>query len=163
MAIDTPNKRRNVAGIELPWTVVDLVPGGTVNADDRENQSNAYIGFDYVPTSQAPDAEFGYDIDEQTITVDFFDQSLFNPTSWAWDFGDPGSGIANASTAQDPVHIFTGFGTFTVTLTATNPQGSDSVQHQITITDPGLPYIPINYHAAQGRALLIEQFRIRGE
>lgn len=163
MAIDSANKRRNISGIELPWTVVGLIPGGTVGADDRENYANAYIGFDYDPTPQAPDAEFGYDIDEETIAGEFFDQSQFGPTSWAWDFGDPESGIANASTLQDPVHLFTGFGTFTVTLTATNAQGSDTVQHQITITDPGLPYLPINYHSAQGRALLIEQFRIRGE
>ncbi len=32
-----------------------------------------------------------------------------------WNFGDPASGIANTSTLWEPIHIFPGFGTYTVT------------------------------------------------
>ncbi len=55
------------------------------------------------------------------LTVVFTDASTNAPTSWAWDFGDGGT-----STAQNPSHIYTVAGTYTVTLTATNAYGSDS-------------------------------------
>jgi len=44
-----------------------------------------------------------------------------NADSWAWDFGDGGF-----STEQNPVHIFTGDGPFSVELTASGPSGSDT-------------------------------------
>ena len=36
------------------------------------------------------------------LTVQFTDLSTGAPSSWSWDFGDPGSGAANTSTAQRP-------------------------------------------------------------
>jgi hypothetical protein len=42
MAIDTANKRRCAADI-------DLIPNGTVSTDDRENNGDGYIGFAYAP------------------------------------------------------------------------------------------------------------------
>jgi PKD repeat protein len=44
-------------------------------------------------------------------------------TSWGWSFGDPGSGANNFSNLQNPVHLFSSAGSFTVCLTI---QGSDS-------------------------------------
>lgn len=49
MAIDTENKRRNVAGIEFSWMEIGLLPTGGIDTDDRENYVGAYIGFDYFP------------------------------------------------------------------------------------------------------------------
>ncbi|HSI91517.1 MAG TPA: GEVED domain-containing protein [Adhaeribacter sp.] len=60
----------------------------------------------------------------QAIT--FTDNSTFSPTSWAWDFGDTGSGANNTSTLQNPSHTFSGPGTYTVTLTACNANGCSS-------------------------------------
>ncbi|UCH97518.1 MAG: M4 family metallopeptidase, partial [Candidatus Aminicenantes bacterium] len=57
---------------------------------------------------------------DSPLTVNFTDQSTNNPTSWSWDFGDGGN-----STEQDPSHTYSPFGTYTVTLTATNAVGSD--------------------------------------
>jgi len=59
-------------------------------------------------------------------TVQFTDQSTNSPTSWSWNFGDPGSGGLNTSTAQNPTHTYNSVGAYTVTLTATNGTGSDS-------------------------------------
>ena len=42
------------------------------------------------------------------------------PTAWSWTFGDGGT-----STAQNPTHVYTVYGTYTVSLTATNSAGSD--------------------------------------
>jgi gliding motility-associated-like protein len=41
--------------------------------------------------------------------------------TYLWNFGDPGSGTADTSTATDPSHSFTTTGTFTITLSAISP------------------------------------------
>ncbi|GAB4244508.1 MAG: hypothetical protein Kow0027_04290 [Saprospiraceae bacterium] len=44
-------------------------------------------------------------------------------TGWSWDFGDPGSGAANFSTAQNPSHVYPAPGNYDVTLTITMAGG----------------------------------------
>ncbi len=62
-------------------------------------------------------------------TVSFTDQSTGVPTSWAWAIS-PATGWAYAagttSTSQNPQVTFNTVGQYTVTLTATNAQGSDA-------------------------------------
>lgn len=52
------------------------------------------------------------------LSVQFTDGSLGIPTSWAWDFGDSGT-----STIQNPLHVYSQGGRYTVKLTATNTDG----------------------------------------
>ncbi|MFA6364015.1 PKD domain-containing protein [Methanoregula sp.] len=63
------------------------------------------------------------------LVIQFVDSSTNSPTSWAWSFGD-----GSSSTSQNPDHIYTSVGTYTVTLTATNPAGSDTVTETDYIT-----------------------------
>lgn len=72
-------------------------------------------------------------------SVQFTDESIGNPTSWSWDFGD-----GNTSTAQNPSHTYTTSGTYTVKLTATNSTGND--------TETKTDYITI--HPASGSQTL---------
>jgi PKD repeat protein len=60
--------------------------------------------------------------------ADFNDSSLDNPTSWSWNFGDGGTDIV-----QNPTHIFTTAGTYTVQLTVSNAAGSSSTSQVITV------------------------------
>jgi PKD repeat protein len=59
--------------------------------------------------------------------VQFTDMSQTNGggviVAFNWNFGDPVSGVANTSTAQNPVHIFTGLGVYYVSQTVTNING----------------------------------------
>ena len=55
------------------------------------------------------------------LSVNFTEQATGDITSWNWDFGD-----GSTSTAQNPSHTYTDFGTYTVSLTVTGPQGSDT-------------------------------------
>lgn len=55
-------------------------------------------------------------------SVQFLDQSQNLPTGWTWDFGD-----GNTSSVQDPYHTYLAAGSYNVTLTATNPNGSDAI------------------------------------
>ncbi|MEO8148243.1 MAG: M36 family metallopeptidase [Bacteroidia bacterium] len=61
-------------------------------------------------------------------TVQFTDASV-QAFNWNWNFGDQ-----TTSTVQNPSHIFTSPGTYNVKLVVTNPLGSDSVTHTITVT-----------------------------
>ena len=70
------------------------------------------------------------------LTVTFTDLSTGSPTSWYWNFGD-----GTNSTSQNPVHVYTKPGSYTVSLNATNSQGSDTkVQmNYISISNPVQP------------------------
>lgn len=74
------------------------------------------------------------------LTVPFTDistSSVGTVQSWAWNFGDPGSGAANTSTLQNPSHTFTATGSYTVTLIITDISGcADTFSHQVTIAPP---------------------------
>jgi PKD repeat protein len=43
--------------------------------------------------------------------------------SWAWDFGDPTSGSSNTSNLQNPTHLFSNAGTYSVRLVVTDNIG----------------------------------------
>jgi len=61
---------------------------------------------------------------ESPLTVAFTDESTNVPTSWLWDFGD---GNTTGNTLKNPVHLYQSDGTYTVTLTASNAGGSNTV------------------------------------
>ena len=76
------------------------------------------------------------------LTVSFTDHSTTNPTSWSWNFGD-----GQYSAGSNPTHTYTSPGIFTVSLTASNSLGTDSVTKvsYITVTEvvaPPEPAIP---------------------
>ncbi len=53
--------------------------------------------------------------------VTFVDQSSGNITSWHWDFGN-----GQTSSEQNPIHVYDTRGTYTVKLTVSGPNGSDT-------------------------------------
>jgi gliding motility-associated-like protein len=54
------------------------------------------------------------------VSVTFNNTSTGNGLTYAWNFGDPNSGVLNTSTALSPSHIFNAFGAYVVSLTVTN-------------------------------------------
>jgi len=67
------------------------------------------------------------------LTVSFTDQSTGSPTGWSWDFGDGAT-----STLQNPGHTYDAAGSYTVSLTVTNADGSDTETKvdYIVVSDP---------------------------
>jgi PKD repeat protein len=63
--------------------------------------------------------------------IQFTDQSGFSPTSWAWTFP---SGTPATSTVQNPTCTWNTPGTYSVTLIATNANGSNSISQSVTIS-----------------------------
>ena len=100
----------------------------TTRTDEVTDTGIVDIGWHYcLPPYVAPTANFsgsptsgtfvcGYGFD-----VQFTDTSTGDVSSWLWDFGD-----GETSTEQNPTHRYSSAGTYTVTLTATGPAGSDS-------------------------------------
>jgi len=68
-------------------------------------------------------------------TMAFSDTSFAVPPldSWFWDFGD-----GNISTVQHPTHTYAAAGSYTVTLTVTNTEGSDAVSDAVWIAEPAV-------------------------
>lgn len=74
--------------------------------------------------AQVPSANFTANIISgcSPLVVNFQDQSLGSPTSWSWSFGN-----GNTSGVQNPTASYFDPGTYTVTLTATNASGSNTL------------------------------------
>lgn len=80
-----------------------------------------------------PIVSFTYEVDPITNEVVFTDTSTGSPTSWDWDFGD----YSEHSTEQNPTYLYAETGTYIVTLTATNDDGSDSIAFAVNVHDSG--------------------------
>ncbi len=110
----------------------------------------------------APTANFSADNTTVLVggTVNFTDLSSGNPTSWSWNFGDGGT-----STQQNPSHVYSSVGDYTVSLTVSNANGSDTetknayihVVNQVTECDTlnyPLNGTPTLYQSSNGGYLL---------
>jgi gliding motility-associated-like protein len=74
-------------------------------------------------------------------TAEFTNNSDAGET-WLWNFGDPASGANNTSTAFEPTHLYTTPGTYTVTLTASNPNTcnlTSTTTFTVTVYDSPVP------------------------
>ena len=113
---------------------------------------------DSCVTVTAPPPVAGFDADPTTgirdLAVQFTDSSSGPITGWAWDFGD-----GNSSDQQNPQHIYTLAGTYTVTLTVTGPGGSDSLSCTdcITVSEPA-PIAAFTPSATSGEPGLTVEF-----
>lgn len=61
-------------------------------------------------------------VGEAPLTVQFTDKSQGPAATWQWDFGD-----GTTSTEQNPSHVYSDAGTYTVTLTVSNANDSDTI------------------------------------
>jgi len=77
--------------------------------------------------------------DGNSLAVHFTDLSTGAPNAWSWSV----AGIGVIATTQNPTYSFPVPGVYQVTLTATNPQGSNFITQAVTVTrvtpDPAPP------------------------
>ncbi len=86
--------------------------------------SDSEVKTDYITVSYpAPIADFSGTPTSGSMPLDvqFTDLTVDTVNMWDWDFGDGGQ-----SAMQNPTHIYTAAGTYTVTLTSTGPGGQDT-------------------------------------
>ncbi len=97
----------------------------------KTNKITAYID-DAAALREFPSGVTGY----PPLAVTFRDTTTNNPTTWAWTFGD-----GCTSSAQNPFHTFTMPGSYAVSLTASNADGSDTETKAGFVTVNG--YAPV--------------------
>lgn len=89
--------------------------------------------------------EADFDFDPRSTPLEkYFDNLSTGSTAWWWDFGHPGSGIANNSTLFEPVHrYYPDKGVFEICLVASNRFGCiDTVCKLVDLDYPTFLFIP---------------------
>ena len=127
-----------VLGVGQHTLHVDFTP------TDAANYTNASKNVTINVTAQPvfPVANFSTNVTEgyAPLSVQFNDSSE-NATLWNWNFGD-----GDNSTERNPVHTFSTAGNYTVNLTASNANGTNSTLANITVFS--LPVYPVaNFNA----------------
>ena len=121
---------------------------------DAVESAASYIVYKGGPSHGAPTAHFTDMADTSSClgTIQFSDESVAEPTSWSWNFGDGGT-----SSMQNPSHTYTANGTYTVSLTASNSSGSNtcSKTKYITINMPAGPSVT-NGSAVSGGSVTLQ-------
>ncbi len=109
--------------------------GGATNAPLIVSVDDLLVeSHDAPPPPPAPGASFEWAQTAGSLDVSFSDQSSGAPTEWLWDFGDSGS-----SAEQSPTHSYAATGAYSVTLTATNEVGTDTIVRQVDVVEPPPP------------------------
>ncbi len=96
----------------------------------------------------APTAAFTFAATNPALldTVVFTDGSSNNTTVWNWNFGDGGT-----STVQNPNHIYTQAGTYTITMIAESCNAFDTITQNITVqASPTVAYNPGFFNVTLG-------------
>jgi len=97
--------------------------------------SNTVVKSGFIQVLGDFDAAFiaSSQIGNVPMEVLFTDISTGNPTSWAWNFGD-----GNTSAEQNPTHIYTEAGIYTVSLTISDGSNEDteSISNYINVDFP---------------------------
>jgi gliding motility-associated-like protein len=149
--------------VNWEWTFGD----GTVSS--LQNPSHMYISSGQYTTSltvSSSDGCVASKTDSNYITVfinpvaDFeastyhttvlepevlFTDLSSNATHWTWNFGDAGSSVDTVS-AQNPIHSFTGVGTYRVLLTAYSENGCiDTITKFVNVEDVYFFWIPNSF------------------
>nr|WP_319377584.1 PKD domain-containing protein [uncultured Methanoregula sp.] len=119
----------------------------TVTASDKYSAAGSTVFAVNVAAPSVPVAAFSANATTGTapVTILFNDTSSNTPTSWAWDFNN--DGVVDATT-QNATYTYTGAGTYSVNLTATNSAGSNSLLKTDYITVSSAVVVPVASYTA---------------
>jgi len=125
----------------ISWS--ELNPGSPFPDDWYDGYRQAGTRF-VVEGAVAPSAQFlgTPTLGAAPLTVNFTDQSTGTVDSWDWSFGD---GLS--SNEQNPSHTYNDPGSYTVTLTVTGSDGSDTETKtdyiKVSYAATAMPWIPL--------------------
>lgn len=152
-AAATRNGENNVDNVQM--VTIDNPTAGTnytIVVDHDGSLSGGSQNFSIILSgagasgAQPPVADFTANATSISTSqsVAFSDQSTNTPTSWSWTFE---GGTPASSTEQNPTITYNTAGTFDVSLTATNDDGSNTKTSQdyITVTAAACNYCSIYY------------------
>ncbi|MFN0176386.1 MAG: PKD domain-containing protein [Saprospiraceae bacterium] len=113
--------------------------------------SNTITRTNYITVGTAPVANFTHV--KNGSTVIFTNTTLFNATSYLWEFGD-----GDTSSQTNPVHTYANPGVYDVVLTATNACGTSVISKTIEILPTGPPTADFTASPSSGCAPLTVNF-----
>jgi PKD repeat protein len=129
----------------------------TLTSSNATGSSTKQIVNYITVKPQPPVANFESDITSgiEPLTVHFTDKSTGTVKSWQWNFGD---GTDN-STEHNPVHVFSNYGKYNVTLTVANDGGSSTrYVKDCVVVHNTTPVVNFNANITSGNAPLAIQF-----
>ncbi|HAD14862.1 MAG TPA: hypothetical protein DCF33_20735 [Saprospirales bacterium] len=125
-----PGGTPSSSSVQNPTGLVYTLPGTYTITLTVSNAAGSSSSTQTIVVNGGPSANFSSNVTGQTAT---FNNTSVNGLSYSWDFGDGGS-----SADQNPTHIYTTDGTYTVILTVSNACGTSSVSQNVLInTSPG--------------------------
>ncbi len=142
---DGPNTTSPVIGSytgnTIPANITSSGPAITIRqySDVYVEDSGFAISWICNQPSSPPVANFKADVTQSCSGhIQFTDLTSGGVYGWLWNFGD-----GTTSTLQHPLHSYTANGTYTVSLTATNGFGSNTVtkNNYISINKPAGPAV----------------------
>ena len=99
---------------------------------------NSDTGWEHTKSQQIvgppPLCKAAFKYDTFDLEVRFTDTSAGNPSEWVWDFGD--GDISELSDEGHITHIYSDYGTYTVRLTVTCADGTDTFSQKIVVPPP---------------------------
>jgi len=98
----------------------------------QPNQNSTFGLPTFIQSYFYPVDSFTYTINCINLTGTFNYNPASNVVSVKWDFGDPSSGANNTSTQNNPTHVFSSAGNYTVKLIKFTPCSSDTLQRQMS-------------------------------
>lgn len=109
----------------------------------------------YITVVRAPVADFTANptSGNAPLLVRFTDTSDGNPNFWVWRFGD-----GTISNTQNPFHLYTAPGVYSVSLTVKNAAGSDTLTKTDYITVRALPVAEFTANRTTGDAPMAVRF-----
>ena len=115
---------------------IDLCDDGSnIRVTDTNQQNQAYWtpqGYGPQDTVVNPGPQCNFTMSptygKAPLSVQFTDTSTGTPTAWRWYFGDNAT-----STTKSPTHNFATDGTYTVSLTVTNANGSNTSSQSVMV------------------------------
>lgn len=111
----------------------------------NDSLTTSSVHVNTVPSTNAYYFIDGIQIKPQKVTIQsdsvfcLGSNSIFNFTtnnpvdSVLWSFDDPSSGVANTSTSNNPTHVFTNTGTYTISLFSYFGEYTDTIFKTITV------------------------------
>ncbi len=104
------------------------------SVSNSAGEVSSVTNVNYVQCHTPPTAEFSATPVSgiaAPVRVSFVDQSVGTVDSWSWNFGDPASSD-NTSSEQNPGHLYTNAGTYTVSLIVSNVYGGGDLETKVS-------------------------------
>lgn len=131
-------------------SVVYEIPGTynvTLTAFNSAGE-DSFTEFGYITVNPEPEADFTYVANGLQV---MFNSSTSIGDDFFWNFGD-----GHVSTQENPTHVYTSGGTYTVLLTVSNICGSNSIQLIVNVT--GAPVADFVANVEYGCAPLVVHY-----